>query len=166
MKTALNVTVVALVAIVISGYALAQLKDPPVRRQVGNYTVTVVGDSAVMLDGTTGQTWLLQHSRRDNWPSVWLPIQRIDNERQVAAWRAKEWERSNQQLKGRLNKQLQLNTRELQQQQEILGRLRQKARAAETQPMVGRVKRRIKVLEQHIAELKQQLEQLDSAPQR
>jgi len=47
----------------------------------GRFAVSAVGDSAILIDAVSGQTWILRHSAdkdRSHVASVWLPVERLD----------------------------------------------------------------------------------------
>lgn len=96
-------SIVVLVA-ACGAYALAQQggqqppPPPPAPGNVaagppGSFSVSAAGDSAVLLDGRSGRTWLLVRSSDRTHPAVWLPIERLDQPEQAAEWDAAQRER-------------------------------------------------------------------------
>jgi hypothetical protein len=59
-----------------------------------NFAVSSVGDSAVLIDTQTGQSWLLQHPVSEYMPSVWIPMKRLDSKEEVLRWRAEQAEQA------------------------------------------------------------------------
>jgi len=94
-KLWLLVAIVAIVA-VSSAYALAQQGGEPPAASANlpaTFSVSPAGDSAVLLDGRSGRTWLLIRSIDRTQPAVWLPVERLDQPEQAAKWDAAERER-------------------------------------------------------------------------
>ena len=52
------VVLVAIAVIVAYGYALS---DEPINTVEGQFSVAAVGDSAILLDTQTGDSWLMHH---------------------------------------------------------------------------------------------------------
>jgi hypothetical protein len=83
--------------VIAAGFAAAkpniqsEIRDPD-----SDYNVSSVANSAVLVDTATSRTWLLKNSVDPNENSVWIPITRLDDEEEVARWRAEEKERENQ----------------------------------------------------------------------
>jgi hypothetical protein len=85
----LGVVLVALLAL--GGWVLAQQVQPDPKKAdpgAGHLTVSPAGQSAVLLDTTTGKTWILSHSVDGT--AVWLPLRRIDSEREAHEWLERE----------------------------------------------------------------------------
>lgn len=60
-------------------WAFAQQGRPaPTQTEPPRYTVATAGNSAVMVETTTGKTWFLQPGN-DDMSVLWLPIERIDD---------------------------------------------------------------------------------------
>ena len=80
----------------LAGWALAQpgqdgpRKGPP--PEVGRYSVSASGNSAVLLDRSTAKTWVLNQGV-DGF-SVWIPVKRLDTEEQVRQWMKAERDRT------------------------------------------------------------------------
>jgi hypothetical protein len=55
----------------------------------GRYAVSPAGDTAVLLETTSGKTWMLHHSV-DGTRSVWLPARRLDHDDEARQWVEKE----------------------------------------------------------------------------
>ena len=83
------VVLVAIAVIVAYGYALS---DEPINTVEGQFSVAAVGDSAILLDTQTGDSWLMHHPLSDRMPAVWIPMQRLSSEEDVAAWHAGQQE--------------------------------------------------------------------------
>jgi hypothetical protein len=77
------------IAAAISAYAIGQQQTTE-RGSASSFTVAPVGDTAVLLDTRTGQTWLLSHSNNKDNPSAWLPTIKIDGLDEATKWRATE----------------------------------------------------------------------------
>ena len=94
-RIALSLAVTSIV--IAAGFAAAkpniqsEIRDPD-----SDYNVSSVANSAVLVDTATSRTWLLKNSVDPNENSVWIPITRLDDEKEVARWRAEEKERENQ----------------------------------------------------------------------
>jgi hypothetical protein len=94
-RIALSLAVACIV--IAAGFAAAkpniqsEIRDPD-----SDYNVSSVANSAVLVDTATSRTWLLKNSVDPNENSVWIPITRLDDEEEVARWRAEEKERENQ----------------------------------------------------------------------
>src|SRR5436190_22336137 len=85
-RTAFAVVAVALVGL--CGWALAQQGQPDPRKPAiegGRFAVSAVGQTAVLVETTTGKTWLLHHSA-DGHSAAWLPAERIDDPKTAQAW--------------------------------------------------------------------------------
>jgi len=79
----------------LAGWALAQPGDGPRKGNgAGRFAVSASGNSAVLLEGNTGKTWVLNQGA-DGF-SVWVPAKRLDTEEQVQQWMKAERERSEQ----------------------------------------------------------------------
>ena len=74
----------------------ASQNDSAVQQTTARYSVARAGDSAVLVDSTKGQTWLLHRSVNPNEPAVWIPITRFDDDKSVHRWRSLEKERQNE----------------------------------------------------------------------
>jgi hypothetical protein len=80
----------------LAGWALAQpgLGGSKKGDGAGRFAVSTSGNSAVVLDGNTETTWVLNQGV-DGF-SVWVPAKRLDTEEQVQRWMKAERERSEQ----------------------------------------------------------------------
>jgi chromosome segregation ATPase len=58
-----------------------------------SFAVSAAGNSAILVDTRSGQSWLLNQSSDRTRQAVWLPIERLDNAEQVAKWHADEQQR-------------------------------------------------------------------------
>jgi hypothetical protein len=79
----------------VGGWALAQPRQPgqPAADNArGRYAVSAAGQSAVLLETTTGRTWVLAQSVEGT--SVWLPAHRLDSDEQLHEWLKLERERA------------------------------------------------------------------------
>jgi hypothetical protein len=94
-RIALSLAVACIV--IAAGFAAAK---PNIQSEIhdpdSDYNVSSVANSAVLVDTATSRTWLLKNSVDPNENSVWIPITRLDDEEEVARWRAEEKERENQ----------------------------------------------------------------------
>ena len=89
----MNRPVIVFVAVVLLvAYASAQPDHTTNNGNRDNFSVSPVGDSAVLLDAQTGQSWLLHHPVSPQMPSVWLPMQRLDGKADVMLWHAEQAE--------------------------------------------------------------------------
>ena len=71
--------------------AVRRVEGRPVRRldigQVGRYAVAASEECMILVDTTTGKTWLLCPSASGNpAEAAWLPIQRIDHTEEALRW--------------------------------------------------------------------------------
>ena len=83
--------IIALVVgmLALGGWAWAQQKvTGPVPLFSGPFAVSQVGQSAILLDTSSGKTWELTHSADGQ--AVWLPGKRIDSEKEAEEWRQHE----------------------------------------------------------------------------
>ncbi|MBI3407741.1 MAG: hypothetical protein HY040_05220 [Planctomycetes bacterium] len=72
----------------LAGWALAQQGQPGPKKTEGErYMVAPAGDGAILLETTTGKTWVM---RMNTDPSYWLPAMRFDREEDFQAWREAE----------------------------------------------------------------------------
>jgi len=80
----------------LAGWALAQPGGgrPRMGDGAGRFAVSAAGNSAVLLDGSTGRTWVLNQAVDGS--SVWVPAKRLDTEEEVHRWMKAERERSEQ----------------------------------------------------------------------
>jgi hypothetical protein len=81
----------------LAGWALAQPGGGAGPRKgdgAGQFAVSAAGNSAVLLDRSTGKTWVLNQAVDGS--SVWVPAKRLDTEEQVQQWMKAERERSEQ----------------------------------------------------------------------
>jgi hypothetical protein len=79
------VLVVALLGL--GGWTLAQQDRPAAKETApasGQFIVTPAGDTAVLLDTKSGNTWVLQRSGQGD--PVWLLARRIDSVNEVRRW--------------------------------------------------------------------------------
>jgi hypothetical protein len=60
----------------------------PLAGEGGQFKITSVGDTAVLLDSKSGTSWVLHHSADGD--TVWLPAKRIDSEQETVGWRKRE----------------------------------------------------------------------------
>jgi hypothetical protein len=51
----------------------------------GRFAVSPAGNGAVLVDTATGKTWFMHHSVDKSQPSVWVPMQRLEDKD------AKDW---------------------------------------------------------------------------
>jgi hypothetical protein len=76
----------ALLALGVGGWVLGQqsatVKDSPATS--GQFMVSPVGSTAVLLDTKSAKTWVLQRSAWGPW--AWLPATRIDSEDAARNW--------------------------------------------------------------------------------
>ena len=85
----------ALLAVVMTGlsiWAFAQQTQPASKRSEPHeerFAVSSVGSTAVMVEATTGRTWVLRHSL-DHHSAAWLPLERIDEPEKALIWLEKE----------------------------------------------------------------------------
>lgn len=85
----LSAVIVALLGL--GSWVLAQQVQPGPKKgdpDLARLTVSPADKSAVLLDATTGKTWVLSHSVDGS--AVWLPIRRIDSEREMHEWLERE----------------------------------------------------------------------------
>jgi hypothetical protein len=87
--------IVALVVVILAlgGWAWAQRIQGPQGPQApllggGPFAVSQVGQSAILLDTSSGKTWELTHSTDGQ--AVWIPGKRIDSEKEAEEWRHHE----------------------------------------------------------------------------
>jgi len=75
----------------LGGWAWAQTRvqgPPPAVSGGGPFAVSPVGQSAILVDASSGKTWELTHSVDGQ--AVWLPGKRIDSEKEAEEWRHHE----------------------------------------------------------------------------
>jgi hypothetical protein len=75
----------------LGGWALAQPERPGAKggaAEGGQFVISPVGNTAMLLETKSGKTWDLRQSINGN--SVWLPAKRIDEEKDAANWRKEE----------------------------------------------------------------------------
>jgi hypothetical protein len=85
------------------GWASAQPRPAPADRgdaPASRYAVSPVGRTAVLVETATGKTWLL-HETVDSRRFAWLPVPRIDDEKEAAEWLAMEESLRRDQAKAR-----------------------------------------------------------------
>jgi hypothetical protein len=80
---------------VVATYAVGQ-QQPNERSTCGNFAVSPAGNSSVLVDTRTGQTWLLHHSANSAQSSTWLPVAKIDRFDEASNWKAAEREQAKQ----------------------------------------------------------------------
>jgi hypothetical protein len=87
-----NVIIALLVGLfALGGLALAQTRiqgpQPPLLGG-GPFAVSPVGQSAILVDSSSGKTWEMTRSAEGQ--VVWLPCKRIDSEKEAEEWRQVE----------------------------------------------------------------------------
>lgn len=87
------VTIIAFVFVGLCGWAFAQ-QEPQVAPKItdpagGRYAVSPIGTTAVMVESTSGKTWLLHHSA-DGSTAMWLPVERVDDPDKAQEWLKRE----------------------------------------------------------------------------
>jgi hypothetical protein len=85
----IGILVVGLLAL--GGWAVAQQDRPGAKAPVAEsepFVTSPAGQSAVLLDTKSGNTWVLTHSVEGQ--SVWLPARRIDSEEEARVWQERE----------------------------------------------------------------------------
>jgi hypothetical protein len=87
MKTSHVVFGLVAVLVGVAGWALGQQAQPEPRKAEASagYSVASAGDGAILIETTTGRTWLL-HRSIDGARSAWLPIERIDAPEKARTW--------------------------------------------------------------------------------
>lgn len=79
--------------VLLVAYASSALPDQWMNHAVReHFSVSPVGQSAVLVDSQTGRTWLLQRPASDYMPAVWVPMRRLDDKEEVLRWRAEQAE--------------------------------------------------------------------------
>ena len=80
------------IAVAIGAFAIGQ--QPTLERAAGtSFAVSAAGNSAVLVDVRSGQSWLLNQSSDRTRQAVWLPVERIENAEQAAKWHDNEQQR-------------------------------------------------------------------------
>jgi hypothetical protein len=95
-----NVVAIGIVGLlVIGGLALAQQERPTIVRGVaaegGQFVITPARNNAILCETKSGKTWELRTSV--NGDSVWLPLNRIDDEKVAEDWKSREKRREAEQ---------------------------------------------------------------------
>lgn len=75
----------------LGGWALAQQTTPAAKTPTPaspQYMVSTSGETSVLLETTTGKTWVLHRSAEGE--NVWLLAQRVDTDQEVEKWRARD----------------------------------------------------------------------------
>jgi hypothetical protein len=129
--------------------ALAQQSGPE-----GIYAVTASGETSVLINTRTGNSWQLVKSADKASSSVWLPIERLDSPNSVAKWRAEEQERAQEVAKQRSRDREKSNVREM-----LRGFERQLEHRRDAAKDSG-ADAEVNMLEKKIAELKARLADL------
>ena len=81
----------------ISGWAIAQQGVQPGGRGLGGaagngrYTTVAAGQTAILLDSRSGQTWVMTQGADGD--AAWLPTQKFDNQEDAHQWLVKERQR-------------------------------------------------------------------------
>jgi len=78
----------------LGGWAVAQQNQPErpgAVQRFSRYTALAAGQTAILLETTTGKTWLMTQSVDGD--SVWLPAQKLESEEAARRWLAKERQR-------------------------------------------------------------------------
>jgi hypothetical protein len=87
------VSLMVVVAILTLGsWGLAQQAQPIQKKSDvpgGRFAVSPAGTSAVLLDTTTGKTWILHHSVTGT-SAAWLPAQQLNTDEEVVKWIGRE----------------------------------------------------------------------------
>ena len=83
-------------AVMLIAYTTAQSDEPSGDFARGPFAVSPAGQSAVMLDTGTGESWLLQASTASHEPPVWIPLHRLADEDEAARWHAEQEDIANQ----------------------------------------------------------------------
>ena|SRR6267378_2778836 len=86
------IALVAVIAVGLCGWAFAQQGQPTARKtdaEGGRFAISSVGTSAVMIEITSGKTWVLRHSA-DGRSAAWLPVERIDDPKKAEMWLERE----------------------------------------------------------------------------
>ena len=66
----------------------ASKNDSAAQQTTSRYSVSGAGDSAVLVDSTKGQTWLLHRSVAPGEPDAWIQITRFDDSESAQKWRS------------------------------------------------------------------------------
>ena len=66
----------------------ASQNDSAAQQTTARYSVSGAGDSAVLVDSTKGQTWLLHRSVAPGEPDAWIQITRFDDNESAQKWRS------------------------------------------------------------------------------
>jgi len=78
---------VSLLAAVIVGVGLLATRadNATAPESPTTFRCSSLADSAVLLDAVTGRSWILRESVTSELPSVWIPIERLDDPEKVEA---------------------------------------------------------------------------------
>lgn len=94
-----RIVVVALLLFLVGicGWAVAQQNQPErafgkMGLPVSRYTAVAAGQSAILLDTTSGKTWVMTQGVDGD--SAWLPAQKLDTNEAAQEWLAKERKRA------------------------------------------------------------------------
>lgn len=91
MSKRVIIPAVVVAALLVGGWSLAQQAQAPKQTDPGRFMVSPAGKSAVLLETTTGKTWLLAESADGD--AVWLPLERLNSRDQFLEWRERELKR-------------------------------------------------------------------------
>jgi hypothetical protein len=94
MSKRFTVGAICVAVLSLTGWSLAQQGQPVPKKAEAEGTrfmVAPAGSSAVLLETTTGKTWVL-HPSSDG-PSFWLPAIRFERHEDLKAWQEKEREK-------------------------------------------------------------------------
>ena len=90
MSKHFTVGAICVAVLSLAGWSLAQQGQPVPKKaesEGARFMVAPAGSSsAVLLDTTTGKTWVL-HQSSERQPSIWLPAVRFEKEEDWQAWR-------------------------------------------------------------------------------
>src|SRR3712207_5190511 len=92
MSQRLVVAFALVVMLGLAGWGIAQQEQkapPSAPAATGRFLVSTAGDSAILVDTQSGQTWKLVvglSGHEFEQEAVWLPVRRIDTEGQAQAW--------------------------------------------------------------------------------
>lgn len=137
--------ILACIAIATGIVFAASQNDSTVQQTTVRYSVASAGDSAVLVDSTKGQTWLLHRSVTPGEPDVWIQITRFDDNESARKWRSAQKEL---QYERRNNLYVELN--EVYQKLQVF-----KEKVDPDEPQIRYLKRKASSLERRATRLEQ-----------